>query len=174
MPNWLIKSAVHRAISCLPSSHRWNEVGQRYVTKGLQLTPSSLDASLERCREHMAHYLTVSGGPKEDFTVLELGTGWWAVDPVGLYLCGASEIWTYDVVPLLSKRRFREMLERLCVLGESGELIRILPWMRQSRLERLCELLPRAHRDSPVELLESLNIHALIHDAQHTGLPSER
>ena len=42
MPHWMIKSAIHRAISLLPRSDRWNELFQHCVTRSLELPPGAL------------------------------------------------------------------------------------------------------------------------------------
>src|SRR5438045_242194 len=101
MPHWLIKSAIHRAISLLPASHWWNELLQTYGTHSLQLGPERFELRLEYCRRHLEHLFEVQSPRPTGFAVLELGTGWYPIVPIGLYLCGASEVWTYDIAPLL-------------------------------------------------------------------------
>ena len=107
VPHWLIKSAIHRAISFLPRSERWNEVFQTYVTKSLEIDRGGFEQRLDFCRRHLEHFLELQPMRAENFSVLELGTGWFPIVPVGLYLCGASEIWTFDIVPLLRSSRMK-------------------------------------------------------------------
>src|SRR4051812_37755278 len=101
MPHWLIKSGIHRVISWLPASHVWNEVFQKYVTRSMGLGRPWFEVSLEDCRAHFQHLRDTRAGGVEGFKVLELGTGWYPVIPLGLYLYGASDIWTFDIAPLL-------------------------------------------------------------------------
>ena len=94
MPSWMLKDALQHVIGRLPRSHWWNGLFQKYVTKGYYPSRESFEAKLNCCRQHLDYYLRFSPAPKSEFAVLELGTGWWPIVPLGLYLCGASEIWT--------------------------------------------------------------------------------
>ena len=89
MPNWMFKSKIHRAISILPCSSTWNELFQRVVTRSLDLGAGGFQGQLEHCRAHLDHYLALQKEKNENFTVLEIGTGWCnPTSAMGLYLCG--------------------------------------------------------------------------------------
>lgn len=167
---WIIKTAIQHVISWLPASHKWNELLQRHVTKGLELAPAEFAGKLHCCRKHVEFYQRHSPLVPKEFTALELGTGWFPIVPVGLYLCGASEIWSYDLVPLMRSDTFRRMVERFCQFHDSGELSRILPWVKPERLARLRKMLASTDGRSPESLLNDLNIHARIGDARRTEL----
>ena len=172
MPHWLIKAALQRAISFLPASQRWNGFFQQYVTHSLELSASRLDARLEFCRVHLDHLLELRPGCAGDFKVVELGTGWFPVVPIGLFLCGAGEIWTFDIDPLLQSSRLEALLTRLAEYHGSGVLQRLLPRLRAERWARLQEASRASRGATPAELLGSLNIHAQVRDARATGLGS--
>lgn len=160
-------------ISWLPCSDRWNELLQRFVTRGLNLPQSEFSAKLNACRTHIDNYTSFCEGTIEDRRVFELGTGWFPIIPVGLYLCGAAEIRSYDVVRLLRNYTFKRMLDRFCEFDQSGALKQILPWLQPERMGRLRELRQMAQSSAPVSLLESIGIQAVIGDARNTGIPSK-
>ena len=108
MPHWLIKSAIHRAISVLPNRQKFNEWFQRNVTKSLGLSQGAFEYKLDCCRRYLEDFLAEHPGRLENFTAVELGTGWYPIAPIGLYLCGAKEIWSFDIDPLLSRERLRQ------------------------------------------------------------------
>src|SRR2546426_1180464 len=112
MPHWLIKSAIHRAISLLPRPQRWNEWFQEHVTRSLQLGEGEFEWKLKMCRRYVEDFSQLRPQAASDFTALELGTGWYPIVPVGLYLCGASEVWTFDIDPLLRRDRLKVLLNR--------------------------------------------------------------
>jgi len=170
VPHWLIKSAIHRAISFLPRSERWNEVFQTYVTKSLNIDRGGFEQRLEFCRRHLEHFLELNPERRESFSVFELGTGWFPIVPVGLYLCGASEIWTFDIVPLLRSSRMQRTLEFFCEYDRKGELQKHLPRLRPERMAHLRTALAAARSESPQALLERFKIHAMIRDARATEL----
>src|SRR5437879_9381556 len=110
MPHWLIKAALHRAISWLPASHHWNALFQQYVSRSLDLSRPRFEHRLDCCRLHLDHFLEVRPNCVRDFKVAEVGTGWFPVVPVGLFLCGAGEIWTFDIASLVRPSRLRQVL----------------------------------------------------------------
>jgi hypothetical protein len=170
MPHWLIKSAIHHVIALLPGSQKWNEWFQVHVSKSLDLSRGEFQQKLECCRHCMEDFLQVRQGNPGNFTALELGTGWYPVVPVGLYLCGAEEVWTFDIDPLLRRERLKKVFNYFCDNGARGSLQTILPWLRKERLERLCGLMKEDGADSAEALLAKLNIHFEVRDAQNTGL----
>src|SRR5215470_12286918 len=105
MPHWLIKAAVQRAISWLPASQTWNSLFQTHVTRSLELTPERFEARLDYCRIHVENYTEARPNSPAGFSVLEVGTGWYPVVPIGLFLCGAGPIQTFDIDPLLRMDR---------------------------------------------------------------------
>jgi hypothetical protein len=171
MGSWILKTALQRAISGLPRSHWWNGLLQRYVTGGLRIQPyGEFQEKLRACRRHFEYYRAFSRQPREDFNAVEIGTGWFPVIPIGLYLCGAREIWTYDIVRLLAKDTFSKVIEYFCLFAQTGEISKILSAVRPSAVSTLMELAPLAAKASPVDFLERLNIHALVKDVRNSGL----
>jgi hypothetical protein len=170
MPHWLIKSALQRAISLLPASHFWNELFQRYVTRSLDLTPERLDMRLDYCRIHLENFIELRPTRAHDFTACELGTGWFPVVPAGLFLCGAKKIWTFDIAPLLSRQRLIQMFGMFQEYERSGKLHKLLPRLLPDRLERFNEIARGVESSEPDKLLEQLEIHFEVRDAQNTGL----
>lgn len=170
MPNWLIKSKLQRAISKLPHPEWWNDLFQTYVTHSQGLGPGAFENYLDRCRKHFDSFLHGERNPPDHFTIVELGTGWFPAIPIGLYLCGASEIWTFDIVRLLRRKRLKLLLEYFCDFDERGVLVAKLPWVRKERVQQLRQALTDFRQKTPEQVLEQLNIHALIRDARTTGL----
>jgi hypothetical protein len=171
MSSWLLKTALQRAISGLPRSHWWNALLQRHVTGGLRIQPyGEFQGKLKACRRHLDFYREFSGQVREDFTVVEIGTGWFPIIPIGLHLCGAREIWTFDIVRLLRADTFNKVIEYFCLFAKTGKLYEILPAALPARVVELIDLSSSVTRMSPVEFLERLNIHALVHDVRNSGL----
>ena len=111
MAKWIIKTALQRAISWLPQSHRWNALFQNHFTHSIKLGLGTLQNRAEYCTKTLDAYFT-SGKPLSpgELQVLEVGTGWYPVIPVAFYLCGAGKISTFDIAPLLSANRVKEAL----------------------------------------------------------------
>jgi hypothetical protein len=173
MPNWLIKSAIHRFISVLPNRQKYNEWFQERVTKSLGLGPGPFEFRLNYCRRYLEDFLAVRPECAGGFTALELGTGWYPIVPIGLYLCGATDIWSFDIVPLLRRERLKTLLNLFCEYDRAGKLKDFLPALRPARMARLHEVAKLIEMESPEAVLEKINLHVVVRDAQNTGLPAK-
>ncbi len=173
MSSWILKTALQHIIGRLPKNYYWNGLFQKYVTKGYYPSAKVFAGKLNYCQQHLDYYLKFSSTPKSEFSALELGTGSWPVVPLGLYLSGAREIWTYDLVPVLQKDTLKNTLELFIEFEENGKLKKILKSIRPERLAKLRQLLSQVDTDSPSEIFEKLNIHLLIADARNTKIPNQ-
>lgn len=173
MPHWLLKSALHRVVSLLPNPHWWNEQIQTRFLKSLDFGPEQLRARLAHCRKFLDHFLRHRPDCADGFSAVELGTGWYPFLPIGLWLCGASEVWTYDIASLLKPARVQNLMKLLGDFAESGELARLLPRSRPERMAQLRSAIADAERVDPAELLARFNIRIHVRDAKQTGLPPQ-
>lgn len=127
MPKWKFKAIVQGGISKLPKAQQWNHFFQKYITKDVLLNVDTFENKLKRCRKHLENYLNNRPSARIPFTVFELGTGWYPIIPLGLYLSGASEIWSFDKNPNLSTQYVKETLSWFVKYAESGILFELLP-----------------------------------------------
>jgi hypothetical protein len=171
MPYWMLKAVAQRLIGFLPNPHYWNELLQTRVTSSIQLPPDEFAIKVGACRMHLEHLRTLRRTTPHHFVALELGTGWFPVVPVGLFLCGASEVWTWDIVEHLRLERVRFTLNSFLAL-DIADLKRDLPDLRPERLNRVREVAADRSAIAPAELLERLSIHYRVGDVMRSGLRS--
>lgn len=169
MPHWLIKSALHHVISWLPRSHEWNYKMQKHISRSITPGAGSFAHMAGDCARFLDYYASYSKNADESFTAFELGTGWFPTVPVGLFLCGAKEVWTADIAPLLKIENVRPVLAFYRDAASNGSLKKILPRLRPDRLARIDTALNSSETD-PVKLLATLDITVLYLDARSTGL----
>lgn len=174
MPHWMLKALVQGGLSVLPKSYSWNYLFQKHVTKSLNLDLNIawFERKLMQCKQHIENYLTAIPIRKSSFSVLELGTGWHPIIPVGLYICGASNIWTVDKIPLLRLTGVRDVLRLFIDYARKGSLVKILPWLDEARVFELKNVLEDRTLSSPAQMLERLNIYRIVSDVRNTGLKS--
>ena len=169
MAHWILKAAVQRSIALLPRSQSWNYLLQKYVTRSIELDEGRLRTYLQLyARRHIENWFF--SHLKSDFTVMELGTGWYPVIPIAFYLCGASKIWTIDKQPLLRPANVRRAVQLFVDLAQRQELMALLPRVQADRLAALLSLNNNGHVVPYSEMLARLNIHVLVLDARRTGL----
>jgi hypothetical protein len=176
MASWLVKALVQRGIGALPNPHYWNELFQDRVTHSLDLTMERFEVSLRNCQNHLEQLRRFGSTAKSGrFSAFELGTGWFPTVPIGLFLCGAREVWTWDIAPFLTRDRLKLTIRRFLELEQRDELkahLDVLP----ERLNRLLEILALCESSAglgPAELLEQMGIHYRIGNAPQSGLPPQ-
>ena len=145
---------------------------QHYLSHSTDLPKQQFETRLDYCHRHLEAFLESRPARTGDWRVLDLGTGWFPTVPVGLYLCGAAEIWTFDIAPFLRSAQVKLMLDRFAECEEAGELQKRLPWLRPERLANLREFSASWDGRSPAALLEKMNIHSRVRAAQQTTLES--
>ena len=170
MSLWIIKAGLQNMIGRLPKSYRLNMLFQKYVTRGYFPSRETFEGKLKCCRKHFDHYMKFSQTSQPGFNALELGTGSWPIVPLGLYLCGASAVWTYDLVPLVCKDTLKRTLELFIEFKQEGSLKRLLPKIQEEPFLRLEKLLGQVEKETPAQLLSKLNVHARIGDARKNAL----
>jgi hypothetical protein len=104
--------------------------------------------------------------------VFEVGSGWYPFIPIGMVLCGAAKIWTFDVEPLLSAERARLALSFYARYAQEGKLQRFLPCIDSAQVQRLLLLAQSSNGSSAEDILAPLHIYPSVGDASKTDLPS--
>lgn len=170
MKIWILKAVIQKGISFLPFSHRINFLFQKYVTKGVNLTDHLFEDKLIHCSNHIKYYRKYAPG-KTDFTALEIGTGWYPIVPIGLYLCGASKVYTIDISSLLGTDRIQYTIDKYEAWYSSGRLNQYLPDLDAKRYEKLLSLKGMIATRSVSDVLQELNIYSIVGDARHIDLP---
>ena len=175
MANWMLKAFAQRSIAALPKPHFWNELLQERVMHSLELTEQRFNHSLSNCRIHLEQFRRYGSTGRDSFSAFELGTGWFPVVPIGLFLSGAREVWTWDIAPLLKFNRLKLTIDRFLELDQGQRLQDHLPIVpeRVAALRKVMTLFEYPRRLEPVQLLERMSIHYLTGNASRSGLPPE-
>lgn len=144
---------------------------QRYVTRGLRLEAYGEFQSKVRAGYcHFCNYHEFTDQPQKNFAVVEVGTGWFPIIPIALHLCGAGQIWTYDIVRLLRTDTFQRVVEHFRWFATTGKLYEFLPDAQRDRVSNFLSL--ARSPAPPIEFLKHLNINAIIGDV--SDLPFDR
>ncbi len=117
---WVLKAIVQKVISYLPNSHRLNYFFQKYVTKGVQLTDYYFEDRLIHAKKHIDSFDKYASSDLK--STLELGTGWYPVVPICLFLRGAQQINTVDISSLTSKENVLTTIQFFIDYHEGGKL----------------------------------------------------
>jgi len=167
----MIKAGLQRAIGVLPKRRVCYELFQRLGSRALALSTQEFEHKLEECRVHLANLRKHSRS--DPFTMFELGTGWFPVVPVGMYLCGASHVTTCDIESLMRPNRVRRVLKLFVDCAKSHRLDAILPEWIPERLQSIQDALRLPGTAGCAELLEPMSVRAIVQDATQLPFPDD-
>ncbi len=173
MPSWLLKTGLQHVVSHLPKPYFWSGLLQKYATRSSELSDTGFSSYVDYSQRHIDTLFGLSPHCRPDFTALEIGTGRYPIVPVGMYLSGVSEVWTYDIDSWMSAEHVRETLRRYLRLAHTEQLHTLLPRLREDRVAALEEVLARGMREDPSALLAPLGIHAFVADAREGRVPED-
>ena len=188
--SWVLKAMVQNVFSALPNGHRLYTLLLEYVLRPLpkyharlHMQPDEFEHKLQQSQQHVEHYLSAQAQYEnnhlEELTkdgiggirVLELGTGWFPVVPIALYLCGAAEVWTVDIVSNFRLDKIKDITDFFIRYAREGKLAKVLPSVDQSRLDTI-ERLTNSPDNNGDDLMKKLGIYRLIADARRIKIPS--
>lgn len=167
MKKWILKAAVQKTISFLPGRHRINFLFQKYLTGGVRWRDELFEDKLSHLQQHLEAFAQHGSGEMK--STLELGTGWYPIVPVGLFLAGSDEVVTVDLTNLMSDQAIRQTINGYQQLIRNGIPEAFQNFWQPERVDALLKIKPEDLQRK--ELLVALNIEALVGDARQLDYP---
>ncbi len=162
MKKWVLKAIIQKLISWLPNSHKVNFWFQKNITKGVRLSDDYFGDKLVHAQDHLKHFRTHL--PQGQFTTLELGTGWYPVVPIAMYLAGAKNCTSIDLNSLMTKESFGQTIEKYQQWFKAGKLEHLKDYFLPERISQLKKI--KVADASYETLLVIFNFEYRVGDAQ--------
>ncbi len=169
MKKWKQKAIVQKTISYLPLGQNINYFFQKYVTKGENLNDEYFLDRLGHAKEHIHYYQKITGNSNPNSS-LEIGTGWYPIVPISLFLIGCEKIYSVDIKMLTSKERIITTLEKFLEFHNSGKLKDFINY-NSGRFEVIKSILNDRGNYDLSQILQLLKITYIIEDARKLSLP---
>ena len=164
MARWILKAALQGVMSRLPDPQLWNRLFQQHVTKSLVLRDDFVVKKWATCLRHIESCRETQG---TGLAVMELGTGWYPIVPIGLALNGASRVLSVDSHHLLDRHRVTLALQTCGRLLDQD----VIESRAGDAAARVRDVLKHAEDKGPTEILAELGIESIVADARSTSLP---
>lgn len=173
MRKWIIKAIIQKVASLLPYGNKVNFFFQKYVSKGLILNKDHFNYKFEHLVDHISFFLAHT--QKQDLsgeTCLELGTGWYPIVPIGLFLKGAQKIQSVDISPLITVDTFLIAVDE--ILKREDLFKQQLGSDIAARFEVLKSIAASPASHWTLETLtQQVNLELIVADARTLPLPKE-
>lgn len=161
MAIWIAKAIVQKVISFLPNKHSVNYFFQKNITKGLVLTDVLFETKLGHCKQHIEAYSSENPN-KQNFSSLELGTGWFPVVPIGLFLRNAGRMYSVDIESLLTIENTKTTIKKFIDYHDTGLLEKLFPGYNPERMDQLRKLY---HEENTLgQINEALHFEIIVGD----------
>lgn len=157
---WWLKAAAQGALAAAPGATALDDRLRRRL-RPPRLTTTYFLSKWHHVEAHLRATGSEPGTALPGARVVELGTGWFPIVPLGLALHGATVV-SIDRNKHLDPARVRLAMQVLSDLEGTGRVRTASP----ARLDRLRGLLADQSRRSAAELLDPLGITPRIADAQ--------
>lgn len=164
LKKWHVKAVVQKVISLLP----WGARIHRFVQQLLgtaQLTDTMFGYKVGHARDHVETYRE-RHEIDADTSALELGTGWFPVVPIYLFLCGFDRIASVDTRNWLSARNFLDTIAKYRQWQQDGELEPHAAHIRPDRWETLLSIEQTMADASLDALCRAVGFEPIIADAR--------
>lgn len=169
MAKWHAKALVQKTISFLPNPERVNYLFQKYVTKGVELNAEHFGYKINHAADHARFYEQYQAEKLTGKIVLELGTGWYPIVPIALFLKGAARIVSLDIQSWMTQASQIKAIETVVEYRKTGELDKILPAIDEQRWQILLAILEQRATLTKAEINERIHLEPLIQDASQTN-----
>ncbi|MEO8759816.1 MAG: class I SAM-dependent methyltransferase [Bacteroidia bacterium] len=171
MKKWIFKAIVQKGISFLPYDYKINYLFQKHVTKGVFLSDDYFFDKLIHVKNHLEYYSKLKNNaiPVKCF---ELGTGWYPVIPVALFLTGAVEIVTTDITPLSDKQKFITTIEKFLELKKQNKAEFNYLFSDTNKVAILTEIIAQQAQLNFEQIQQKLHINYIKQDARKLDFAS--
>lgn len=166
----MLKAAVQKGISFLPARERINYWFQKNITKGVLLTDEHFGYKIEHARDHLRFFAENKNFAKESSRVLELGTGWYPIVPIALYLSGYNTIVSVDLSGWLTKKGQLIAIEKFIEWRSKGKLDQILVNIDEQRWAVLKAIVEEQSSISYEEINQRIGLEARVENLFETTL----
>jgi len=172
IPKWKLKAIVQKTISFLPQKQRINYWFQKHVTKGVNLSDEYFGYKIEHAADHLRFFRKYGSKDLSSSSVLELGTGWYPVVPIALFLNDLPMVHSLDLSNWTSADNIRTTCQKYGEWSTEGRLSEFLDDINPERWQTIMEL-ARDERSDLDQMCEKINLHRWVGDARKTEFATD-
>lgn len=165
---WKAKAVVQKGISFLPYKEKINFLFQKYVTKGVFLNDEHFNYKITAARDHLKYFNKYSGKKPDQCSILELGTGWYPIIPIAMYLNDFRNVMSIDIQSWMTKESQLTTIKKFKEWRDDGRLSEFLPYINETKWGQLIALTEQKDTTSKEEICKTINFKTIIQDARDT------
>lgn len=172
----MLKAVVQKTISFLPFKNNINYLFQKYITKGVILNDGHFELKITHASDHIRFFTKHGDTVPSDWstkTCMELGSGWYPVIPVSLFLVGMGKTISIDINSWMTKESVLKTIEHFISWRADGRLEQYVQNIQADRWATLLDIYNNQNKYAFETILQMLKLELLIKDARATDLDAE-
>lgn len=166
---WMAKALVQKTISFFPKKEKINHLFQKHVTKGVYLTDQYFENKITHASDHIKYFLQHSQRRPEQTEVLELGTGWYPIIPIALFLNDFKSVISIDIMSWMNSESQLTTVKMFEQWRQQGKLAKYLPYINEEKWKQMMDLLKPGQVLEKEEISARLGFTSLLEDATKTS-----
>jgi len=164
---WKMKAIVQKGISFLPNKEKINYWFQKNITKGVDLNDEYFTYKITHAKDHLRFFKKFSTIKIEECEILELGTGWYPIIPIALFLSDLKLINTLDLSDWMTKENLKTTCNKFIEWRTTGRLQEFLEYINEEKWQIIQKLATDEHQDLDA-MCQQINLKRWIGDARNT------
>jgi len=168
--NWKLKAIVQKGISYFPQKEKINYWFQKRVTKGVELSDDHFRNKITHSKDHLYYFRKHSSKELKECNVLELGTGWYPIVPIAMYLSDVEEVISIDLRDWVKRENMYKTIRTFQEWRQRGELDLFLDYINEEKWKSLGAIVDE--QKELKETCEIIGLKRIIGDARKTDLES--
>jgi len=166
---WKLKAVVQKSISFFPQQEKVNYFFQKHITKAVNLNDEHFGNKMMHSRDHIA-FFNKHGHTGADKQIIELGSGWYPVVPMMMYLSKSGQVTSVDIQSWMTKETQLTTIRKFIEWREKGKLQEYINKVDEKRWNELVEIVKNPDEHTLDSINKTIGLKLLLQDARSLKL----
>lgn len=166
---WKLKAVVQNVIALMPYKESVNYFFQKNVTKGVNLSDEYFEFKIGHAKDHINYFKTY-GETGVEKKIIELGSGWYPVIPIMMYLSNTGSVISLDIQSWMNKEHQVTAINKFIQWQKAGKLKAYLKKIDSKKWDLLLDISKNESQYSFDQINKTIGLTLMLQDARNLNL----
>lgn len=162
---WKLKAVIQNMIALMPNKEKVNYFFQKHVTKGVNLNDEYFEFKIGHSRDHI-NYFNKYGNTDVDKTIIELGSGWYPIIPLMMYLTNSGKVVSLDVQSWMNKETQITAIKKVIDWHDNGKIQKYFSSFDKTKWEKLQDISKNSSAYTFDQINDIIGLTLMLKDAR--------
>jgi len=172
LSKWKLKAVVQKTISFFPQQEKLNYFFQKYITRAVNLNDEHFANKMMHSQDHIK-FFNKHGITHPQMQIIELGSGWYPVVPIMMYLSKSGQVTSVDIQSWMTKETQLTTIRKFIEWREKGKLQKYITNIDEERWNTLVEIDQNPGNHNLETINKSIGLKLLLQDARSLKLKDQ-